>query len=57
MSELLRNTLHIWDIHRGHRFFHFARMTDALRVNNRVNETLGITVKQKIASGATNFII
>jgi hypothetical protein len=31
-------------------------MTAAFGVNNRVNETVGITVKLMIASEATNFI-
>jgi hypothetical protein len=31
-------------------------MTTALRVNNRVDETLGITVQLKIVSETTNFI-
>jgi hypothetical protein len=53
--ELLRKTLHVWDIHRDQRIHLFAQTNGPLRVNNRVNETLGITVKLQIASLATNF--
>jgi hypothetical protein len=41
----LWKTLHIGDIHRDQRHFLFARMTAALGVNNRLNETLEMTVK------------
>jgi hypothetical protein len=42
MFELLRNTLHIWDIHRGQRLLLFSQTTATLGINDRVNETLGI---------------
>jgi hypothetical protein len=54
--ELLWNTVHIWDIHRAQRLFRFNRMTAALGVNDRVNETLGITTEAKIMPQATNFM-
>jgi hypothetical protein len=44
------------DIHRAQRLFLSAWMTAALRVNNRVIETLGVTIKLKITSETTNFI-
>jgi hypothetical protein len=53
--ELLWNTLHIWNIHRDQRLFFFIRTT-TLGINNRVNETLRITVQLKNMSQATNFI-
>jgi hypothetical protein len=46
----------IWDIHRSQRLFLFARITAALGANNQDGETLGITLKLKITSQATNFI-
>jgi hypothetical protein len=44
------------DIHRAQRLFLSTWMTAALGVNNRVIETLGITVKLKIISEAASFI-
>jgi hypothetical protein len=37
------NTLHIWDIHRAQSLLLFIQTTANLGINNRVNETLGIT--------------
>jgi hypothetical protein len=50
------NTLHIWDIHRAKRLFLFIRTTATLGINNRVNETLGISIELKFTSQATNFV-
>jgi hypothetical protein len=49
MFELLGNTLHIWNIHRD-------QMTATLGINDRANETLGISNELKITSQAANFI-
>jgi hypothetical protein len=46
----------MWDIHRTQSLFLFALKTDTLGINNRVNETLGITVKLKTTSEPTNSI-
>jgi hypothetical protein len=54
--EPLRNTLHIWDIHRALRIFLFIQTTATLSINDRVNETYGITVELKIISRAADFI-
>jgi hypothetical protein len=53
--ELLRNTLHIWNIHRAQRLLPFTQMTATLGINDRVNETLGITVELDITSQAADF--
>jgi hypothetical protein len=44
-------------MHRTQGLSLFARRIPVLRVNNGVNETLGITTQLKIASEVTNFII
>jgi hypothetical protein len=48
--------LHTCDMHRVQSLFFFDQMTAAFRVNKRVKEILGITVKLNIISEATNFI-
>jgi hypothetical protein len=53
--ELPRNTLHIWDMYRAQRLFFFVQMTAALGINDRVNETLGITVQLELTSQAADF--
>jgi hypothetical protein len=40
----------MWDIHRAQRLFFFFQMNVTLGVNNRGNETLGITIGLKILS-------
>jgi hypothetical protein len=41
----------MWDIHRAQRLLHAT-----LGINDRVNETLGITVELEITSQAADFI-
>jgi hypothetical protein len=53
--EILRNALHIWDVHRAQRLLLFIQTTATLGVNDQVNETLGITVELEITSQAANF--
>jgi hypothetical protein len=53
-SELLRNTLHIWDIHRVQRLLFFTQTTATLGVNDRVNETLGVTTDALTNWGCQN---
>jgi hypothetical protein len=53
--ELLRYTPHTWDIHRAQRLLLCTQTTPTLAVNDRVNETLGITVELEITSQATDF--
>jgi hypothetical protein len=48
-------TVHIWDLHRAQRLFHFIRTPATLGICNQVNETLGVTVELKILSQVTNF--
>jgi hypothetical protein len=52
--KLFRNTLHIWNIYRAQRLFLFLRTNTALGIDDRVNETLGITVQLKIVSLCIN---
>jgi hypothetical protein len=54
-SELLRNTLHVWDIHRTQRLLLFTQTTATIGVNDRVNETLGVTIELEISSQAADF--
>jgi hypothetical protein len=54
--ELFWNTLHLWQLHRAQRPFLFIQTTATLGINDRVNETLGITVELKITSQVINFI-
>jgi hypothetical protein len=54
-SELLRNTLHLWDIHRAQSLLFFTQTTATLGVNDRVNETLGVTIELEISSQAADF--
>jgi hypothetical protein len=54
--ELPWNNLHIRDIHRAQRLFLFIQTTATLGINDRVNETLGITVELKITSQVADFI-
>jgi hypothetical protein len=46
--EILRNTLHIWYIHRVQRVLLFIQPNATLGINGRFNETLGITVELEI---------
>jgi hypothetical protein len=46
--ELLRNTLYIWDMHRAQRLLFCILMTATLGIDDRVNESLGITVELKV---------
>jgi hypothetical protein len=55
--KLFRNTLHIWNIYRAQRLFLFLRTTTALGINDRVNETPGITVQLTIVSLCINRVI
>jgi hypothetical protein len=48
--ELLRNTLHIWDIHRAQRLLLFIQTTATLGINEWVDKTLEITAELKITS-------
>jgi hypothetical protein len=50
--ELLWNTLHIWDIHRAQRLLLFIQTIATLGINDRVNETLGMTVELETTSQA-----
>jgi hypothetical protein len=54
--EFFRNALHIWDVHRAQRLLLFILTTASLGIDDRVNETLGITVGLKITSQAADFI-
>jgi hypothetical protein len=54
-SELLRNTLHVWDIHRAQRLLLFTQATATLGVDDRVNEALGITIELEFSSQAADF--
>jgi hypothetical protein len=53
--ELLRNTLHMWDIHGAQRLLLFIQTTAALGINDRVDEALGITVELEITSQVADF--
>jgi secreted protein with Ig-like and vWFA domain len=44
----------MWNIHSPEALF-FIKMTAALGINDRVTETLGITVELKITSQVANF--
>jgi hypothetical protein len=50
MFELLRNTLHIWEIHRALRFLFFIRIIATLGFNGRANETLGLREGRVVGS-------
>jgi hypothetical protein len=46
----------MWDIHRAQRLFFCIWTTATLGINDRVNETLGITVELKITFQVAYFI-
>jgi hypothetical protein len=45
----------MWDIHRAQRLLLFIETTATFGINDRVNETLGITVELEITSQAAAF--
>jgi hypothetical protein len=54
--ELLWNTRHIWDIHSQDVFPLYLDDLYTFRINNRVSETLGITVEMKSTYQVAKFI-
>jgi hypothetical protein len=46
----------MWNIHKAQRLFLFIWTAAALRIKDRVSETLGITIELKITSHVANFI-
>jgi hypothetical protein len=53
--ELLWNTLHIWDLHRAQRLLLFIQTNATLRINDRVDVTLGITAELEITPQVADF--
>jgi hypothetical protein len=53
--ELLRNTLHMWDIQTAQRLLLFIQTTATLGINDRINETLRIAAELEITSHDADF--